>query len=60
MVSNSMSVQPLSPVLKLVPKFQLLTSRMFDKALFNCQERVDETTLDIIFEFWVAPKFSGV
>ncbi len=60
MVSNSMSVQPLSPVLKLVPKFQLLTSRMFDKALFNCPERVDETTLDIIFEFWVAPKFSGV
>lgn len=24
---------------------------MFDKALFNCPERVDETTLDIIFEF---------
>ena len=44
MPSNSTSVHPRSPVLRLVPTFQLLLSMMLESALLNWPDKVEERT----------------
>ena len=58
MPSNSTSVHPRSPVLRLVPTFQLLLSMMLESALLNWPDKVEERTLDMTSEFCVPPALS--
>lgn len=50
-ISGSVSIRPLSPMLGLIPGFRLLASEVFSGTLFGYPREISRAALSVVFRF---------